>query len=102
MTRSFAVRRVVIVLLFGAVIAMTVALWTNNPWDGAFLLAADLFVMMFLVAGWRQIAQQERDAEEIAMRQESQRRHAAAMPREDRREIAPAPRPAVPEEEDDD
>jgi len=94
-------KRLLLLLLLGVVIALTCSLWTD-PWTGGVLLAADFLMATLLVAGWRQVGQEERDAREIAVRQESQRLHAQEMPREDRREIAPQSPPAVPAEGDED
>lgn len=88
-----------ILVLVAAVAAMTVWFWDGNPFSAGVLLAVVAVLGFLLLAGWRQAEQRRRDAEEIRMRQESQRRHAAQMPREDRRAIA---RPLPPAEDEDD
>jgi predicted MFS family arabinose efflux permease len=82
-------KRVTLVSLAVAAAAMLAAFWEPDPWTAGVLVAVGALLFTFLVAGWRQIAREERDAEELAVIRSSIRTEAAAAPREDR----PAPLP---------
>jgi len=95
------VRRVAIVGVAVAVVAMTTFFWQSDFFTAGVLLAVDLLLGFLLLSGWRQLAQRERDAQRIAEHRESQRRQAAESPREDRRTVA-TQLPAASADDDDD
>ena len=95
-------RRIAILGVAAAVVAMTAFFWKNDPFTVAVLLAVDLLLGFLLLAGWRQLAQQQRDQLQIEEHQESQRRQAAESPREDRRAVATLLPPTSDDDEEDD
>ena len=94
------VRRIAIVGVAVAVVAMTTFFWQNDFFTAGVLLAVDLSLGFLLLSGWRQLAQRERDERRIAGHRESQRRQAALSPREDRRAVA-TPLPPASDDDDD-
>lgn len=94
------VRRIGILVIAAGIVGMTVFFWDNDPFTAAILIIVDLLLGFLLLSGWRQLAQQERDAQRIAEHKESQKRMAADMPREDRREVSTPLPPASDDDEE--
>ena len=93
-------RRMAILAVGVGVVLMTVWFWQQDPFTVGVLLVVDLILGFLLLSGWRQLGQQERDGERIAEHRASQRRHAADVPREGRREVATSLPPTSDEDDD--
>jgi len=92
------VRRMSILVIAAGVVAMTVWFWQDDPFTIGVLLVVALFLGFLLLSGWRQLAQQARDQESIAVHRAAQRAQASEVPRENRRQVATPMPPAADDE----
>ena len=79
-------RKLILLALVGAVVAITIVFWENDAETLVVLLGVATLLGFFILSGWKQATQAERDRESIRAHRESQRRHAAELPREHHRD----------------